>query len=83
MIMLENRKETERQEREKVFSEKFSEDLKNYKEQGHIKRESPGGCLIIVEGLGIHLLTNSIIKFATVASLAILHHCFHSNYILF
>lgn len=41
MIVLENKKENERKEREKVFSEKFSEDIKNYKEQGHIKKRIP------------------------------------------
>lgn len=40
MIVLENKKEGERKEREKVFSEKFSEDIKNYKEQGHIKSKA-------------------------------------------
>ena len=48
MIVLENKKESERKEREKVFSEKFSEDIKNYKEQGHIKSKSTR----------IHLLTS-------------------------
>lgn len=41
MIVLEHKKENERKEREKVFSEKFSEDIKNYKEQGHIKKRIP------------------------------------------
>ncbi|MPC58727.1 hypothetical protein E2C01_052736 [Portunus trituberculatus] len=45
MIVLEHKKENERKEREKVFSEKFSEDIKNYKEQGHIK-SSPDVTLI-------------------------------------
>ena len=40
MIVLEHKKESERKEREKVFSEKFSEDIKNYKEQGQIKSKS-------------------------------------------
>lgn len=34
MVALEQHQETQRKEREQVFSEQFTEDLKNYKERG-------------------------------------------------
>lgn len=39
MIVLEKQKEDERKEREQVFSDQFSEDMKTYKELGHITRK--------------------------------------------
>ncbi|KAG0710202.1 Dysbindin [Chionoecetes opilio] len=51
MIVLETKKETERKEREKVFSEKFSEDIKNYKE-GQIKTDRTPSS---EEGAGLRL----------------------------
>lgn len=36
MVAVEKQQENERRERERVFSDQFSEDIKNYKEQGHI-----------------------------------------------
>ncbi|KAG7169870.1 Dysbindin protein-like [Homarus americanus] len=41
MLALEKHKEDERKEREKVFSDQFSEDIKYYKEQGHVTRRIP------------------------------------------
>ncbi|XP_071551878.1 dysbindin protein homolog isoform X2 [Panulirus ornatus] len=38
MVALEKHQENERKEREKVFSDQFSEDIKNYKELGQITR---------------------------------------------
>lgn len=37
---MEKQKENERRERERVFSDQFSEDIKNFKEQGHITSKS-------------------------------------------
>ncbi|XP_045618803.1 dysbindin protein homolog [Procambarus clarkii] len=41
MLALEEHKENERKEREKVFSDQFSEDIKYYKEQGRVTRRIP------------------------------------------
>ncbi|ROT83008.1 dysbindin protein homolog [Penaeus vannamei] len=38
MVALEQHQETQRKEREQVFSEQFTEDLKNYKERGVVTR---------------------------------------------
>lgn len=43
MVSVEKHKEVERKEREKVFSDQFTEDIKNFKERGQITRRISAG----------------------------------------
>ena len=55
MVSIEKHKESERQERQQVFSDQFSEDIKNFKEHGEITRKFSEGRAFVSNLLCVEL----------------------------